>query len=72
MMGEGLSQDNAMGATVNGQDHDGLEDGEVDNQEEQPALHTMESHEHTASVPRAIWMRAALTLLAGNFTSTVS
>jgi len=50
-MGDGLSQDNAMGATMNGQDHDSLEDGEVDVQEQQPALHTTESHEHAASLP---------------------
>lgn len=50
-MGDGTFQDNAMSAAMNGQDHDSLEDGEVDVQERQPALHTTESHEHAASLP---------------------
>lgn len=50
-MGEGLSGDNSKGATMNGQDYDSLEDGEVDGQEQQRALPTTESHEHTASLP---------------------
>lgn len=50
-MGDALSQDNAVGVAVNGQDHDGLEDGEVDDQEQQPALHTTERTEPAASLP---------------------
>ncbi len=50
-MGDGSFQDNALDATMNGQDHDSLEDGEVHVQEQQPALHTSASHEHAASLP---------------------
>lgn len=50
-MGDALSQDNAIGVTVNGQDHNNLEDGEVDDQEQQPTVDTTESHDHAASLP---------------------